>query len=119
MPTSLPSAVTRAPDPMSSQQPTRGAEVVTRDGRSLPLVSARLFAEAQGGIARVVLEQRFENRYAETLHVTYRMPLPADGAVSGYAFEIAERTIAGRVDRKRAARERFEQAIASGKTAAL
>lgn len=119
MPTSLQSAVTRAPDPMHSHPPTRGAEVVTRDGRSLPLVSARLFAEAQGGIARVVLEQRFENRQAETLHVTYRMPLPADGAVSGYAFEIAERTIAGRVDRKRAARERFEQAIASGKTAAL
>ena len=73
--------------------PTRGAEVVTRDGRSLPLVSARLHADARGGIARMVLEQRFENRYAETLHVTYRMPLPAGGAVSGYAFQIAGRTI--------------------------
>ena len=27
--------------------PTRGAEVVTRDGRSLPMVSARLTAEAR------------------------------------------------------------------------
>ena len=57
-----------------------GAELVTVDGRSLPLVGARLSGEAQGGIARCVLEQRFENRYPETLRVTYRMPLPADGA---------------------------------------
>jgi len=99
--------------------PTRGAEVVTRDGRSLPLVSARLTAEAQGGIARLVLEQRFENRHAEHLHVTYRMPLPADGAVSGYAFELAGRTIAGRVHPRREARDQFERAVASGKTAAL
>ena len=60
---------------------TRGAEVVTADGQSLPLTGAALRGDARGGIARLVLEQRFENRYAETLRVTYRMPLPADGAV--------------------------------------
>jgi len=118
MQTSLPSAARVQASP-APENPTRGAEVVTKDGRSLPLVSAKLHADAQGGIARMVLEQRFENRYAETLHVTYRMPLPADGAVSGYAFQIAGRTITGRVDRKRAAREEFERAVASGKTAAL
>ena len=96
-----------------------GAELVTSDGRSLSLVSAHLRGEAQGGMARLVLEQRFENPFDESLHVTYRMPLPADGAVSGYAFVIADRTIKGVIDRKAAARERFEQAIASGKTAAL
>ncbi|HEX4416392.1 MAG TPA: VIT domain-containing protein [Kofleriaceae bacterium] len=103
----------------TSDHPYRGAEVVTRDGRSLPLVSARLRAEARGGIARLVLEQRFENSYDEPLHVTYRMPLPAEGAVSGYAFELAGRTVRGRVERRAEAREQFEQAIASGKTAAL
>jgi Ca-activated chloride channel homolog len=96
-----------------------GAELVTTDGRSLPLTGAKLRAEAKGGIARLVLEQTFENRYAETLQVTYRMPLPADGAVSGYAFDIADRTIKGRVDKKQAAREQFERAVAEGKTAAL
>jgi|GEM_PF-1191648 len=118
MQTQLPSAPTRTP-PILPDPPTRGAELVTRDGRSLPLVSARLHADAAGGIARVVLEQRFENRSDETLHVTYRMPLPADGAVSGYAFQIAGRTITGRIERKRAAREQFERAVASGKTAGL
>jgi len=96
-----------------------GAELVTNDGRSLALVSARLIGEAQGGLARLVLEQTFENTFAETLRVTYRMPLPADGAVSGYEFVIGERVIRGVVDKRARARERFERAVAEGKTAAL
>ncbi len=105
--------------PTTHQGASSGAELVTHDGRALPLVASTLRAQAQGGIARLVLEQQFVNSYAETLNVTYRMPLPADGAVSGYAFEIAGRIVKGVVDRKHAARERFEQAIASGRTAAL
>jgi Ca-activated chloride channel family protein len=122
MPTPLSSAAARVPAPIASpvsDHPYRGAEVVTPDGRSLPMVSARLRVEARGGIARLVLEQRFENSYAETLHVTYRMPLPADGAVSGYAFDFDGRTVHGRVERRADARAQFEQAIASGQTAAL
>lgn len=97
----------------------RGAELVTTDGRPMPLTSARLSAEAGGGLARYVLEQTFENPYDDPLHVTYKMPLPVDGAVSGYAFRVGERTIAGTVMAKEAARERFERAIVDGKTAAL
>jgi Ca-activated chloride channel homolog len=96
-----------------------GAELVTSDGRSLALVSARLAGEAQGGLARLVLEQQFENAYPETLKVTYRMPLPADGAVSGYEFVIGERTVKGTIDKKQQARERFERALVEGRTAAL
>jgi len=110
-----------SPRPVTDDSTTSsaGAELVTTDGRALPLVAATLTGEARGGLARLVLEQRFENRHAETLHVTYRMPLPADGAVSAYAFTIADRTIAGRVDKKADARAQFEQAIAAGHTAAL
>jgi Ca-activated chloride channel family protein len=105
--------------PTTPEAASAGAELVTSDGRALALVSAQLRGEAHGGLARLVLEQRFENTYDELLRVTYRMPLTADGAVSGYAFEIGDRTITGVVDRKRAARERFERAIVEGKTAAL
>jgi len=96
-----------------------GAELVTSDGKALPLVSASLRVVASGGIARAVLEQTFENTQDETIHVTYKMPLPADGAVSGYEFTIGQRTIRGRVEPKAAARERFERAIVEGRTAAL
>src|SRR5688572_26274795 len=102
-----------------SKARSSGASLSTADGRTLALVGARLRGEARGGIARLVLEQRFVNPFEETLDVTYRMPLPADGAVSGYAFEIAGRVIEGRVDKKAAARETYERALASGRTAAL
>ncbi|HEU4613688.1 MAG TPA: VIT domain-containing protein, partial [Kofleriaceae bacterium] len=111
---SVPSLLPTTPEAASA-----GCELVTSDGRALALVSACLRGEAQGGLARLVLEQRFENPYDETLKVTYRMPLPADGAVSGYEFVIGERTIKGVIDKKRQARERFERAIVEGKTAAL
>jgi Ca-activated chloride channel family protein len=97
----------------------RGCELVSKDGRALPLVATHLRAECAGGLARYVLEQTFVNVHAETLHATYKLPLPADGAVSGYAFQIGLRTVTGRVDPKEAARARFEQAIAEGKTAAI
>lgn len=110
----------RMPDvPNPDEASPRGAEILTPDGRSLPLVSARLRVEAGGGLARVVLEQTFDNPYDDTLRVTYKMPLPVSGAVSGYAFTIGARTITGRVDRKETARARFEEAIVQGKTAAL
>ncbi len=102
----------RVPDVFSPQ-------ILTPDGRSLPLVSAKLRVDAGGGLARVVLEQTFENPFPETLRVTYKMPLPIDGAVSGYAFRIGTRTITGKVDRKESARARFEEAIVQGRTAAL
>jgi Ca-activated chloride channel family protein len=96
-----------------------GGRMVTADGRALPLRGASLRADARGGVARVVLEQRFENVHDEPLHVTYLMPLPADGAVSGYAFTLGARRIVGEVDKKKLARERFEQALAEGRTAGL
>ena len=69
--------------PTTPEAASAGCELVTSDGRALALVSATLRGEAQGGLGRFVLEQRFENPYAETLKVTYRMPLPADGDISG------------------------------------
>src|SRR6184192_1319808 len=103
----------------ATNDPSTGGRLVTADGRTLPLRGVTVRAEARGGVARVVLTQRFANVFAEPLHVTYLMPLPADGAVSGYAFTIGSRRITGEVDRKQAARERFEQALAEGRSAGI
>jgi len=104
---------------MSGIVESSGGRLVTADGRTLALRGATLRADAKGGIARVVLEQRFANTFAEPLAVTYLMPLPSDGAVSGYAFTIGDKRIVGEIDRRQAARERFEEAIATGRSAAL
>lgn len=93
--------------------------VVTADGRTLPLRATRLVVRAAAGLARVQLVQTFGNPFAEPLHVTYRLPLPADAAVGGFRFRLGDQHIQGEIDRRAAARERFEQAIAQGRTAAL
>jgi len=99
--------------------PSSGGRLVATDGRELPLLGTRLAADARGGLARVVLEQRFANRHAEPLAVTYLFPLPHDGAVSGFAFRLGKRRVVGEVDRVAAARERFEAAVLDGRTAGL
>jgi Ca-activated chloride channel family protein len=96
-----------------------GGRLVSTTGRALPLLGSTLSADAAGGIARVTLEQRFKNPYAEPLAVTYSLPLPHDGAVSGFAFRIGARRVIGEIDRKKAARERYEQALVEGRSAAL
>jgi Ca-activated chloride channel homolog len=109
-----------APDPtIPARHPSNGGRLTTVDGRTLPLKHARVTAEATGGIARVVLQQTFINPHRDRLAVRYLLPLPSDGAVSGFSFRIGNRLITGEVDRRARARERFEQALVSGKTAAL
>ena len=109
--------------PQTSNDPSiaggTGGRLVTTTGRALPLLGTVLSADAEGGIARVTLEQRFRNPHAEPLAVTYSLPLPAEGAVSGFCFTIGGRRVVGEIDRKKAARERYEQALFDGKSAAL
>src|SRR6185295_9990326 len=82
------------PAPVSAPvDPSSGGRLVSTDGRILPLAGARLTARAGGGLAEVVLEQRFRNGADVPLTVTYSFPLPADAAVGGYAFTVGDRRI--------------------------
>ncbi len=96
-----------------------GGQLVSLDGRPLALEGTEVRAEAAAGLARVVLEQRFRNVHAEALRAIYQLALPAEAAVSGYAFRIGERRVVGEVAVREAARERFEEAMLEGRTAAL
>jgi Ca-activated chloride channel family protein len=97
----------------------RGASLVSVDGRAYPLQSARIQAEASGGIAFSTLVQTYRNPYAEPLEVVYTMPLPADGAVVGYAIRLGERVIRGEVRSREEARTAYEKAMFEGRTAGL
>src|SRR5262245_50025477 len=85
----------------------------------MPLVATKLRARASGGLARVVLEQRFVNPHERPLSVTYAFPVPADAAVSGFSFLVGGRRVVGTVTRRASARERFEEAICEGCLAAV
>ncbi len=109
-----------APRPSSpASYESSGGRLVTADGRALPLIGASLAADAKGGLVRITLEQTFRNPHDEPLRVTYSLPLPADGAVSGFAFRIGDERVVGQVDAKARARQRFEDAILEGRTAAI
>lgn len=96
-----------------------GARLVSLDGRALPLVAASLAVDARGGVARVVLTQTFRNPFDEPLTVHYSLPLPHDGAVSGFEFVLGQDRVVGEVDRRETARARFDEALAEGRSAAL
>jgi Ca-activated chloride channel family protein len=96
-----------------------GGRLVSVDGRALPLTQASLQADAIAGVVRVTLEQTFRNPHDEPLTVTYSLPLPADGAVSGFSFLVGGELVVGEVDTKQKARTRFDEAVLSGRTAAL
>ncbi len=112
-------AMSPTPSPAATTHVSCGGRLVAADGRELPLTGTAIRGAARGGIARVVLEQRFANPYDEPLRVTYQVPLPADAAVSGYAFRIGDRRMVGEIDRRADARQRFEEAILEGQSAAL
>lgn len=99
--------------------PSSGAELIDTDGRTLPLRGSRLGVHAGGGYARATLRQTFFNPYAEPLRVTYKLPLPADGAVAGFAFELEGQRTQGVVKPRETARHDCQRALLEGRTAAL
>jgi Ca-activated chloride channel homolog len=105
--------------PLAGCADEQGTVVIAKNGQGFSFKSARLDVRAKGGMATVVLEQTFANPHEQTLDVTYRMPLPEDGAVVGYTFEIDGRTIVGEIDTKKKARDRFQEAVSQGRTAGL
>ncbi|MBL8917892.1 MAG: VWA domain-containing protein [Myxococcaceae bacterium] len=108
-----------ASNPSPSPYESSGGRLVAIDGRTLPLTGASLTADAKAGLVQVTLSQTFFNPHAEPLRVTYSLPLPADGAVSGFSFTIGDQRIVGEVDTKKQARQRFEDAVLEGRTAAI
>jgi Ca-activated chloride channel homolog len=104
---------------MEAPAAPKGAALVSVDGRTYPLQSARIAAEASGGIVRSTLVQSYRNPYDEALEVVYTMPLPADGAVVGYTMRLGERIVRGEVRPRSQARAKYEKALFEGRSAAL
>jgi DNA-binding SARP family transcriptional activator len=113
-PTAVPNGARRTRMPLQTH-----SNLVSPEAKALPLKAAKLAVDAGLGLAEVVLEQRFSNPHAEPLHVTYSLPLPHDAAVSRFRFRVGDRVIEGTIETRDKARERYEEAIATGHTAAL
>ena len=108
---------------MSSMSPESVAVPITNlvatDGKVYPLREAHLQARAEGGYAFSTLVQVFDNPHAEALGVTYRMPLPVDGAVLGYTITVGDRVIRGTIRTREDAKRDFDEAVKTGRVAGL
>jgi len=88
-------------------------------GDQFVLKETRVEAEISGVLARVRVEQVFENPYPERLEAIYIFPLPEDAAVDRYWFQVGEKVIRGVVMKRADARQEYERARTEGRKAAL
>lgn len=101
---------------------TQGAlRIVQSDGGIVecPLKHTDVKAEVSGFIARVRVTQTFTNPTSEKIEAVYVFPLPHEAAVDDMTMVLGDRKIVGLIKRRQEARAIYEQALASGQTAAL
>lgn len=85
----------------------------------LILKQTRVDAEISGVLARVRVEQEFQNPYPERLEAIYVFPLPEDAAVDRYWFQIGDQVIQGVVKEREEARREYQRARDEGRKASL
>ena len=85
----------------------------------LPLQSVDIHAtvDANGVVWQV--DQTFLNPLEEALEAVYSFPLPAGGAVSAVRIRLGDRVVEAEIKERGQARIEYEEAVASGHTAAL
>ncbi|MFW5968224.1 MAG: VIT domain-containing protein [Persicimonas sp.] len=98
-----------------------GRCVVEHEGKEagLPQLSADYEVDIRGDLATVHVTQTFENPTDDELEAIYEFPLYEKAAVYAMEATIGDRTIRAKIDRKEEAREKYEEAKAQGKKAAL
>ncbi len=100
-------------------QEVQRSSVMSEEGLECPLVQTRVLAKASSGVVRVELRQRFLNPHEVPLDAEFRLPLPADAAVSGFSFRLGKREVVGELRTRDQARAEFVAAKKEGKSAAM
>ena len=91
----------------------------TRAGHPIPLVSTRFDVEIDGGLATVVTKRVFHNDEAESIEATITFPVPVHAVLFDLEARIDGRVVKAHAQRRRQAREAYEDAIERGKAAVL
>ena len=84
-----------------------------------PLKHTDVRGEISGFVARVTVNQEFQNPYQEKIEAVYTFPLPADAAVDDMTMLVGARTIRGLIKTREEARAMYETAKAAGHVASL
>ncbi|KAF7320938.1 hypothetical protein HMN09_00180500 [Mycena chlorophos] len=88
---------------------------------SIPLLSVSVAATIKDLTAQVKITQTFAHEYepAEAVDATYSLPIPARAAVCSFVLKQEDRKVVGHVEGKKEAKEKYDEAVSQGKTAAL
>ncbi|WP_437649325.1 VIT domain-containing protein [Sorangium sp. So ce362] len=91
----------------------------TSAGHPVPLLGVSLSGEVFGGVARLVVRQRYRNEERRPIEAIYTFPLPSEASIAGFAMECAGRRLEGEVKEREEAFRDYDEAIATGHGAAL
>jgi Ca-activated chloride channel family protein len=103
----------------SPPEESSGFGALTTGRGPLPLQTLDVQTHIDGVLARTVLRQSFVNTLGEALEATYVFPLPDRAAVTHFRMEVAGRVVEGVLKERGEARREYDQAIQSGKRAAI
>src|SRR5947207_4240091 len=84
-----------------------------------PLKHTEVRGAVSGFLARVTVTQIFENTAPNAIEAVYTFPLPQDAAVDDMTIQVGGRTIRSVIKRREEARAIYQNAKATGHTAAL
>ncbi len=88
-------------------------------GAPCPLKHTDVKASISGPLARVVVEQQFQNPFQDKIEAVYTFPLPSDAAVDEMTMQIGDRIVRGKIKPKDEARAIYNAARQSGHLAGL
>ena len=100
-------------------QPTFFGLSAVGKGDAIPLKAVTVDARIQGYLVGVAASLSYANDGEEPLEVVFRFPVPDSWAVVGLDAAIAGRSVRGVVREKEEARQMYDDAIASGFSAAI
>lgn len=89
------------------------------DHTGLPLVAMEVHVSVVGLVATTTVRQVFRNTLTTGIEAVYIFPLPDRAAVTSFTADLAGRRVEGVLKERQAARDTYDQAIASGHRAAL
>src|SRR6185369_10889370 len=88
-------------------------------GGFCPLVHTDVKADISGPLARVTVEQEFQNPFRQKIEAVYTFPLASDAAVDDMTMHIGDRIVRGKIKPKEEARAIYEAARQAGHLAGL
>lgn len=89
------------------------------DHRPVPLVATRFDVDIAGGLASVTTKRMFRNEEDESIEATITFPVPVRAVLFDLEARIDGRLLKARAQRRKQARETYEDAIDRGKPAVL